>query len=313
MRKGAGSSVDDQGLRGLVFDIQRFSLHDGPGIRTIVFLKGCPLSCIWCSNPESQEFNPQILFNVSKCIDCGTCETVCEKGAIRTGDHVDRIDRNACDECGCCCEHCPTEALKWSGKQMDVSQVLAEIEKDRRFYESSGGGVTFSGGEPLSQPVFLKNLLKACKLSGIHTAVETCGVTKWEFFQGILPYTQLFLYDLKHMDPLAHERFTGYDNRQVLDNLGRLCSKGANIIIRMPVIPGLNDSESNITATADLMVRLGIQEIHLLPYHNYGESKYSMLGLEYALKDLVPVSEQDLQAQRLLFEAHGINVNIGGE
>jgi pyruvate formate lyase activating enzyme len=312
--KGSEHAIPEgQTIGGLVFDIQRFSLHDGPGIRTLVFLKGCPLKCIWCSNPESQKFPREIMFNASKCIDCGTCSEICPQKAIRKNNTTHRLDRNLCDACGNCCEECPTQALQWSGKYMSVAEVLAEIEKDREFYENSGGGVTFSGGEPVSQPEFLKNLLIECKAHGVHTATETCGFCQWEDLQNIMPFTDLFLYDLKHMDPVEHERLTGHDNKRVLENLEWLRKEGADIIIRMPIVPGLNDSGSNLTATAELMDRLKLKEIHLLPYHNYGESKYEMLGDDYSLKDLKTVSEQDLEAPKRLFEQYGLIVNIGGE
>lgn len=303
----------DQQVEGRVFDIQRFSLHDGPGIRTLVFLKGCPLRCIWCSNPESQQSKPEILFNASKCMGCGTCASVCPQNAIDQKNDTDPIIRSRCDACGICTEACPTRALQFSGNRMSVAAVITEIEKDRKFYESSGGGVTFSGGEPLGQPEFIKHLLMACKTCDIHTALETCGATKWEHFEGILTYTDLFLYDIKQMDPAKHKKITGCDNRLVLGNLEKLCRNGANVIIRIPVVPGMNDSEKNLTATAELMTRLGIAEIHLLPYHNYGESKYRMLGTDYGLEDLEPELEKNLAAPKHLFEGYGITVNIGGE
>ena len=305
--------IANQQIEGRVFDIQRFSLHDGPGIRTLVFLKGCPLRCIWCSNPESQKYNPEIMFNAATCMDCGTCKAVCPQNAIEENKNTDRINRQWCDECGSCTEACPTQALQFSGNSMSVAAVLTEIEKDRGFYESSGGGVTFSGGEPLGQPEFLKHLLRTCKSRDIHTALETCGVAKWEHFENILSYTDLFLYDVKHMDPVEHEKLTGNHNRLALENLEKLCRIGANVIIRMPVVPGLNDSEKNLTATAELMIRFDIAEIHLLPYHNYGENKYRMLGNDYSLTDLEPVLEKNLDAPKHLFERYGLRANIGGE
>ena len=253
------------------------------------------------------------MFNASICMDCGTCRSLCPQNAIRENKNTPRINRHRCDECGSCTEACPTRALQLSGKSMSVSAVLGEIEKDRKFYESSGGGVTFSGGEPLGQPEFLKHLLMACKSRGIHTVLETCGVGRWEYLENILSDTDLFLYDIKQMDPVKHEKLTGYDNRSVLENLEKLCSNGANLIIRMPVVPGLNDSKKNLTATAELMIRLAIAEIHLLPYHNYGENKYLMLGNDYALTDLEPVLEKNLDVQKHLFERYGIRVVIGGE
>ena len=313
MSNSGHAVIIDKKIEGRIFDIQRFSLHDGPGIRTLVFLKGCPLRCIWCSNPESQKYNPEIMFNAATCMDCGTCKAVCPQNAIEENKNTDRINRQWCDECGSCTEACPTQALQFSGNNMSVATVLTEIEKDREFYESSGGGVTFSGGEPLGQPEFLKHVLMACKSRDIHTALETCGVANWEHLENILAYTDLFLYDVKQMDPVEHEKLTGYDNRLVLENLEKLCRIGANVIIRMPVVPGLNDSEKNLTATAELMIRFDIAEIHLLPYHNYGENKYRMLGNDYSLTDLEPVLEKNLDAPKHLFERYGLRANIGGE
>ena len=300
-------------VEGMVFDIQKFSLHDGPGIRTIVFLKGCSLKCIWCSNPESQKSFRQILFNASKCIDCGTCREICAQNAVSGENQSYPIDTRLCDGCGRCCEECPTQALKWSGKPLRVSAVLAEIEKDRAFYESSGGGVTFSGGEPLSQPMFLKHLLSACRSSGIHTAVETCGFSQWKYLQEVVPHTNLFLFDLKHMDPAVHKEMTGRGNRVILENLKKLNRSGANIIVRIPVVQGVNDSKANLKETARFISSLHIRRVHLLPYHHYGESKYQMLGKIYALKDLDALSDQDLAAAADLFKEFGLSVNIGGE
>jgi len=304
---------DNQKSGGLVYDIQRFSLHDGPGIRTIVFMKGCPLKCLWCSNPESQKPHREILFNALKCIDCGTCRDVCPQNAIRDDKDGYRIDSDVCDACGKCCDACPTQALRWSGTLMSVAEVLAEIEKDRAFYDTSGGGVTFSGGEPLGQFQFLKGLLAACRSAGIHTAVETCGFCSRDTMEGIVPFTDIFLFDLKHTDPLEHKKLTGRDNRQILENLENLCRKGAAVILRMPVVPGLNDSDANLNETAALMKRLKIDEIHLLPYHNCGENKYRMLGCGYALKDLPVPSEKDIEPLKSWFETQGLKVTIGGE
>lgn len=313
MSVGEQIADDPDKTHGLIFDIQKFSVHDGPGIRTIVFLKGCPLECVWCSNPESQKFPREIMFNASKCIDCGTCIDVCPQNAIKEDNKRYRIDAKLCDLCGSCCEECPTQALKWSGQRLGVSEVLVEIEKDREFYESSGGGVTFSGGEPLGQLEFLKELLMACNKRGIHTAVETCGFTKWEHLETIISHTDLFLYDLKHQDSIVHEKMTGYDNRLILENLEKLSNTDANTIIRVPIVPGFNDSDKNLIETAKFLKKLHLKKIHLLPYHNYGESKYNMLGKDYSLKDLNALSEKDLKAIKQLFEKHGLTVNIGGE
>ena len=313
MKPGDQDTADGHDLEGTVFDIQRFSLHDGPGIRTIVFLKGCPLRCRWCSNPESQKPSREIMYNAAKCIRCGTCREVCPKGAISDRNPQYPIVTELCDWCGLCCEQCPTEALKWSGRLMRVSEALAAIENDREFYDSSGGGVTFSGGEPLHQPAFLRDLLAASHSKGIHNVVETSGFATWECFKEIITHTDLFLYDLKHMDPAVHKKMVGCDNRLILDNLEKLIHSGANVIIRMPVIPHINDTEENINATAEFMTGRNIHEIHLLPYHNFGESKYTRLGREYPLRNIDNLSAHDIEPARHLFERHGLVVNIGGE
>jgi pyruvate formate lyase activating enzyme len=303
----------DRSIEGNVFDIQKFSLHDGPGIRTIVFLKGCPLACLWCSNPESREITHEILFNAEKCIGCDICRRICPRDAIKSCKSADRVKRELCDGCGRCADECPTQALQSCGGKMSVAAVLAEIEKDRAFYLSSNGGVTFSGGEPLQQIQFIKSLLVECKSRGMHTAVETCGHVNGNDLEQVLPYTDLFLYDVKHMDSTAHRKITGYDNRLMLENLEMLCRRGADVIPRMPVIAGLNDSAENLGATAREMNRLGLTEIHLLPYHNYGEGKYAMLGIEYPLANLDAMTAKDLEGPRLLLESYGLKVNIGGE
>lgn len=300
-------------IQGWVSDIQRFSLHDGPGIRTIVFLKGCPLNCSWCSNPESKQPEPEVMFHAVKCIRCGTCVEVCPKNAITLKASTLVVNREQCDGCGRCAEECPTGALKMSGELMSIGAVIEEIEKDRGFYRSSGGGLTVSGGEPLSQPRFLQNLLSESKARGIHTAVETSGHAPWEEIESIIPFTDLFLFDLKHIDPGEHTDLSGYDNQLILENLELICKKGAQVIPRMPVIPGINDASENLDATAGVITNLGLKEIHLLPYHLYGTGKYTMLGIEYPLAELEGMSEEALEPAKAVFESQGLTVSIGGE
>ena len=254
-----------------IFDIQRSSFVDGPGIRTTVFFKGCNLHCAWCHNPESQCAARQLLFYRTKCTGCGKCKKKCPHGLA------------SCDLCGACALYCAHDAREICGRDYSVDEVLREILKDKPFYENSGGGVTFSGGECMLQIDFLEELLKECKQNGIHTAVDTAGHLPWNAFERILPYTDLFLYDLKCADGETHKRYTGVDNRLILDNLKKLLSSGAPLWIRIPVIPEVNGTKEEMTAIRELLHPLGRPEkIELLPYHAMGEHKYTALGISPA-------------------------------
>lgn len=254
--------------KAILFDLQRSSFVDGPGIRTTVFFKGCNLRCAWCHNPESQSATRQMLFYQNKCTGCGKCREKCSHGLAD------------CDLCGTCTLYCPHDAREICGREYSVEEVLKEILKDKSFYETSGGGVTFSGGECMLQIDFLEVLLKECKRNGIHTAVDTAGHLSWESFARIFPYTDLFLYDVKCADSEKHKRYTGIDNGLILDNLKKLFSVGAKLWIRIPVIPGINDTREEMTAIRDLLRSMGSPEkIELLPYHAMGEHKYAALGL----------------------------------
>ena len=269
---------------GIVFNIQRFSLHDGPGIRTIVFLKGCPLRCPWCANPESQLPEPSILYNKTKCIHCESCVAVCESKAIRPNYYeVDRIDKSKCILCGKCTDICPTEALFLKGKLMSVEEVIAEVEKDRRVYQTSGGGVTFSGGEPFVQYEFLLNLLSAMKAVGISTAIETTGAVSWDILKESIPYTDYYLYDIKHADPKKHNAVIGMGNELILENMRRLSLETKGLVLRMPLIPGFNEDIENVKATARIVKELNLKSISVLPYHNFGESKYDFMNIPYTM------------------------------
>ena len=230
----------------MVFNIQRYSIHDGPGIRTTAFLKGCPLACAWCHNPESLRPMPEVVFRAERCLKCGWCVKACPRAAISLDSSGWRRDASRCDGCGACATVCPSEAVEVIGRRMTVAEVLAEVEKDRIFYSESGGGITVSGGEPLAQPDFLAGLLSACRQKGLHTVVDTSGCAPWATFERILPDTCLFLYDLKHLDDDVHQRWTGVSNVQILDNLARLAETGAAIEVRMPVVPGVNDSDEHL-------------------------------------------------------------------
>ncbi len=298
---------------GTTFNIKKFSVHDGPGIRTTVFFKGCPLSCLWCHNPESQSPQPEIHYFENRCIQCGDCAEVCPNNAISFIDGIRVWDSDLCQFCGACTEICPTEAIQLVGRDTDIDEIMAEIEKDIIYYDQSGGGVTFSGGEPLQQIDFLVALLKRCKKHEIHTAVDTSGFAAWARVEKILPYTNLFLYDLKLMDDEKHRQFTGVSNQVILENLSRLNNTQAQVHVRVPIIPSINDDDENLRATATFLSTLkNIQQIDLLPYHNIASDKYQRMAQEYALKDIKTPSAKEMQRLAAIFEKKGFRVKIGG-
>ena len=266
---------------GTIFNIQRFSVDDGPGIRTTVFFKGCPLSCVWCHNPESHETRRELFFYPQKCIGCGACAAVCPNGChILTDAQTDfhTFDRSACVRCGKCAEACCTKAIDIAGREATVEDILKEVRSDSIFYEESGGGMTVSGGEPLSQAAFVLELCTAAKAEGIHVAMETCGWASWETVEPFLSCVDLFLYDYK-AEKEDHKRLTGVDNDRILENLEKLSARGAHIILRCPIVPDCNDTDAHFEAIAALAKRLdGIEGVHLEPYHPLGISKSEQLG-----------------------------------
>lgn len=290
-----------------------FSTRDGPGIRTTVFLKGCPLHCEWCHNPESQLSGPELMLRPNLCILCDACLPACPQGAIiRQGDEY-ITDRARCDLCGKCVEVCNADARAIVGREMTVSEVMAEIEKDVVFFDQSGGGVTFSGGEALLQRQFLLELLKACKGRGIHTALDTSGFAAWAVMEAVRPYVDLFLYDLKAMDDEQHRRYTGVSNRLILSNLRRLSELGHAIILRMPLIPGVNDTPQAIQAAGEFAASLPhLLHLEVLPYHQAGVEKYRRLDKGYLLTDMIPPSAEKVSAIAGELREYHLDIQVGG-
>lgn len=285
---------------GCVFNIQQFSVHDGPGIRTIVFMKGCPLRCLWCSNPESQQFHPELAFNSNKCIgksECGRCFSTCSHGAIQNSSHGESIiARDVCQKCHSCADGCPTGALSIFGKSMSVDEVLDIVEADSVFYARSGGGLTVSGGEPLCQSEFTLRLLREAKYRRIDTAIETSGYVEWSILEQAGEYLNTIIYDIKSLDDHKHKQGTGVSNKLILENFKKLCTRFPQlpILVRTPVIPGFNDSLEEIAGIMDFIKENPKVEYELLPYHRFGQSKYLSLGREYPLGDVL-LDEKKMQ------------------
>lgn len=305
--------------KALVANIQKYNMHDGPGVRTLVFFKGCPLRCQWCSNPESLEKKYAVMYKRDSCVNCGACVPVCPVG-IHTmtgpgGTH--EVDR--CIECiGCrkCEEVCPERALSISGEVKSISELLEAVETDRMFYDMSGGGVTVGGGDPVFQPEAVRNFLMACKNAGINTAMETSGYTKTEILLQMAEFTDLFLYDIKHIDSEKHYELTGVRNEQILKNLKELFHKRYNVMIRMPLLKGLNDSYETIMGTIEFLMPFrdlkNFKGIDLLPYHRMGVNKYTQLGMKYPLEDVkdLNMSSEDMARVEKMFLDHNFQVQI---
>lgn len=284
-------------MTGQIFSIERFSIHDGPGVRTSVFFKGCSLHCIWCHNPESHERTPVLQFLEKECIGCGRCMEVCPAGVhtIKAGGH--RLNRSYCTGCGRCMEVCPTGSLKLCGSTCFAEEVLAEVRKDKPYYGAEGG-ITLSGGEPLLQPEFAAELLKSCKEEGISTCVETAGFVGWEAFERILPYTDLFLFDYKLDCQEEMDRYTGGHFHTVMENLRRVCRAGKKVVLRCPIIPGINDTRKHFERIAQLAEELGIETVETMPYHDYGKAKWEQLGKTYLIPDRETVDKKTAEQYR---------------
>lgn len=307
---------------GIIFDIKKYAINDGPGIRTTVFLQGCPLSCWWCHNPESQSRTPALMYRANRCVLCGECAAVCPQNGIqifpspngrgtRGEEGVAITDRSKCDVCGTCAQTCYHGAREVSGREVTVDEVLAEIERDVPFYDQSGGGVTFSGGEPLMQRSFLLELLRACHELDLHTVVDTSGYTTWEALDSIREYVDLFLYDLKLMDDERHIQYTGVSNKHILSNLLHLAQSGSQIYVRIPLIPGINDNEDNLRQTVDFIANLpNIAGVELMGYHDIAAAKYEALGMTYQLNGIRPPTAEYMQQAGSILEGYGLMVKI---
>ena len=273
-------------MMGTIFNIQKFCVNDGPGIRTTVFFKGCPLNCLWCHNPESKAVYPELFYDKRKCISCGGCVIACKAGC-HSVDPLHHFDRAACVRCGACAAVCPTGAVEMAGREASVEEILTEVEKDAVFYRNSGGGMTLSGGEPMLQFDFVLELLRQARRRGLHTVMETCGYAPAEHYRQVVPYVDLFLFDYKVTDPEQHRQYTGVTNERILENLRLLDSLGAKTVLRCPIIPGINDTVDHFAGIARTAESLAnIQGVDIEPYHPLGQSKSNLLGKEYALADL---------------------------
>ena len=294
--------------QGTVFNIQKFSIHDGPGIRTTVFLKGCPLRCKWCANPESQSFKTQILYDHDKCIGCGRCTAACQTKAVSADSRGwIQIDEQKCIGCKSCTAACSSHALTFEGEKKTVPEVMDVCLQDLDFYEESGGGVTISGGEGMAQPAFAAALLDALHQQQIHTAIETTGYTPEESFRHLAGKLDLLLFDMKHWDSEKHRQGTGVDTGLILRNLKWALDTGQNVLVRIPVIPGFNDSLKDAKEFGRLLKSLHAKKVQLLPFHQMGENKYRWLNKTYAYENVRPLHPEDLQAYRQIICEQGVN------
>jgi pyruvate formate lyase activating enzyme len=293
----------------VIFDIQRYSVHDGPGIRTVVFFKGCPLRCRWCQNPESLQRVVEIGFLLERCIGCRNCEEACPEAAILSG--TKRIDRARCTVCGACVDTCHAEALRMVGEEWGRDELMDEVSKDRPFYEDSGGGVTLSGGEPLLQIDFVEEFCSGCQEEGLSVAVETCGAVPFDSFRRILPFVDLILYDVKAIDPSPHKAWTGSNNEMILSNLERLRQSGIPVVPRVPIVPGHTALPSNLDQIAGHLEG-SFEEVHLLSYHRWGESKRDLIDSPQPALRADPPTEEEMRVIGKIFEERGILVRAGG-
>ena len=299
--------------KAVITNIQKFSVHDGPGIRSTLFLKGCPLRCPWCANPENIAPLPQLMFYPTKCIHCGLCIKRCPQGAVFEEGGALKLHKDRCTNCGACAAICASRARMIKGEWMTAQEVRREIDQDLAFYRNSSGGVTFSGGEPMLHPDFIVEIASAYKRMGLNSAVETCGYVPWSTFEQVLPWVDLFLYDLKFMSNRKHLIYCGSGNDLILSNLSRLCGQ-ARVIVRIPIIPGINDTPEDLRLAGEFLANLKdrIEAVHCLPYHNMGISKYEALHMEYYLPDVELPKPESMNQIKAFLEQYGLRVQIGG-
>ncbi len=295
----------------VVLSITRMTIHNGPGIRTLILFKGCPLRCLWCSTPESQKTEPQIAVFPGKCIHCNQCVPVCPLNAINLTNETISIDRSVCNNCGKCAQVCYAEALMVLGKPMTIEELVTEANKDSIIYKHSHGGITISGGEPLLDPDFTVNLLRRFKEEGISVGVDTCGHVPWTNIELVLPYIDFFLWDIKHMDPEQHKKLTGVSNELIISNARSVSEKHIPLYIRIPIIPGCNDSEENIRATCEFALGLSsVVEIGLLPLHHLGKARYDSLNRPYPIAGIPLIPDSVLQEMKRVVNSYGLQCSI---
>ncbi|TVR53006.1 MAG: glycyl-radical enzyme activating protein [Spirochaetaceae bacterium] len=302
----------DLSVTGFVLDIDRFASHDGPGIRTAVFLKGCPLACAWCHSPESQRADPELVYQSRRCTACWSCIDVCPTGALSRGLHEGRefvvLDRTACTECGACTEVCYPGALTMAGRRVTVGELADDVVRDRAFFESSGGGITVSGGEPAAQPTFTYNFLAACRERNVHTALQTTGYARWEIVSRLSSAADLVMYDVKFIDDTLHHHYTRVSNRQILENLRRLVTEHDNVLVRIPCISGVNDSPEQIGDAARVLTEIGVTAVELMPYNAAAGAKYDWVGRSYAFADRETQTEEYMKRLVEIARERGLTV-----
>jgi pyruvate formate lyase activating enzyme len=312
MEPGTRTDRIDSPQSAIITNIQGFSIHDGPGIRTVVFFKGCPLSCKWCANPECLSGKPQMGFIETLCADCGKCLEICENNAIQRQEGEHRIDYSRCESCGHCRDHCYYGALVRYGESMTVAEAWDAVRRDKMFYANSGGGVTVSGGEPLLWAIFVRNLFELCRQEQIDTCVETCGFVDPDALLEVIPVTDHFLFDLKHMDSDTHRNQTGQSNGKILKNAALLLEREADVVFRQPLIPGVNDSIVDIEATAGFLAGLGKNALRLqiMPYHRMGQSKYKALNVPYTMEEKAAPDSGQVESVQQAYIERGIDCTV---
>ena len=300
-------------MHGIIFDIKRYAIHDGPGIRTTVFFKGCPFACPWCHNPEGIDRDPRVIYRKDMCIGCLECVDACPELTLSPGPGGIRTDETCCKQCGACVKACPAGAREMAGTRETVDSLMEIIRKDVPFFDTSGGGVTFSGGESLAQAEFLIEMLTACGKEVIHRALDTTGYTDPRTLERVARRTDILLFDLKFMDAEKHRHFTGVSNEQILKNLETLARSGSRVIVRIPLIPGINDDEDNISSTAAFLNSLPqLESVHILPYHDFQKSKYDKFSMNYKARDVEPPSPERVKAVQNRMADTGLSVEVGG-